>query len=127
MGAPEPVGGGAGTRFHASRCGCWGGGVRVRRIELLSGWACLCCSDGHRPSCGGSAQVEDGHACEVDRGGPQPEVGGDAGRAADPGSAPAVAAAHEVAELALDLGAGAAVNGLALGRSSERSLGRFRR
>ena len=35
--------------------------------------------NGHRPSCGESAQVEDGHACEVDRGGQQPEVGIDAG------------------------------------------------
>jgi hypothetical protein len=81
----------------------------VRWIGALVRLGVFMLLDGHRPSCGGSAQVEDGHAGEVDRGGQQPEVGIDAGRAADSGSAPAVASAHEVAELALDLGAGAAV------------------
>lgn len=56
-------------------------------------------------------QVEDGHACEVHRSRQQPEFGVDAGGAADSGAASAVAAAHEVTELALDFGSGAAVVG----------------
>ena len=62
-----------------------------------------------RRSCGGAVQAEHGQPGEVDRCGEQPKVGVDAGGAADSGAAPAVAAAHQVGELAFDLGAGGAV------------------
>ena len=83
-------------------------------VRLVAGLGPACApvssgSGGHCPSCGGSPHAEDGQAREVDRGGQQPEVRVDAGGAADPGSSSAVPAAHEVAQLAFDLGPGAAV------------------
>ena len=60
---------------------------------------------------GGSAQSERTEAGQVDRGGQQGEVGGDLGGAAHSGAAPAVAAAHQVTDLAFDLRAGGPVVG----------------
>ena len=64
------------------------------------------------PSRGGSAHPEHGQAGEVDRGGEEREVGVDLVGAADAGAASAVSAAHQVADLAFDLGAGGAVVGV---------------
>ena len=49
-----------------------------------------------------AGQPEHGEAGRVDRSGEQGEVGGDLDLAADPGRPPAVSAAHQVADLALD-------------------------
>jgi len=54
---------------------------------------------------------EHAQAGEVDGGGEQGEVGGDLGAAADPGTATAVAAAHQVPDFAFHLGPGAPVVG----------------
>ena len=77
-----------------------------------------CCrgrSCGDRPSGRGGAQAEHGEAGQVDGGGEEVEVGVDFGSAADTGSASAVAATHQVAELAFDLGSGGPVVGLPVG------------
>ena len=59
-----------------------------------------------------SGESEHGEAGEVDGGGEQSEVGCDLGFAAHAGAAAAVAAAHQVGDLALDLRAGGLVVGL---------------
>ena len=64
-----------------------------------------------RPSGGRGVKAEHGEAGEVGGGGEEVEVGVDFGSAANPCSASAVAAAHEVAEFAFDLGSGGAVVG----------------
>ena len=72
-------------------------------------------SCGDCPSGRGGAQSEDGEAGQVGGGGEEVEVGVDFGSAADTGSASAVAATHQVAELAFDLGSGGPVVGLPVG------------
>ena len=64
---------------------------------------------GGRRLAGGTGESERGEACEVDGGGEQAEVGVDLGLAAHAGAAAAVFAAHQVADLAFDLGPGGAV------------------
>ena len=82
------------------------------------------------PSGGGEPQPEHGQPREVGRSGERPEVGVDPGGAPHPGPAPAVVAAHEMAELAFDLGAGGAVVHEAHGSShdgvgwTDRAVGR---
>src|SRR5450631_113158 len=62
------------------------------------------------PSWAGRAgHGEYGQACEVDSGGEQGEVGGDLGLSSDAGAAPAVAAAHQVPDLAFHFGSGGPV------------------
>ena len=56
-------------------------------------------------------QSERTEAGQVDRGGQEREVGGDLGDAADAGAAPAVAAAHQVGDLAFHFRAGRPVVG----------------
>jgi hypothetical protein len=58
-----------------------------------------------------AGDAEGGEAGEVDCGGQEGEVGGDASASAHAGAAAAVAAAHEVGDLAFDLGAGGPVVG----------------
>src|ERR1019366_1889218 len=55
---------------------------------------------------------EHAEAGQVDRGGEEGEVGGDLDQPTDAGAAAAVAAAHQVADLAFDLGPGGPVAGL---------------
>lgn len=64
---------------------------------------------GHGPGPAVAGEAEYGEPGEVDRGGQEREVGGDLELAADPGAPAAVAAAHEVADLALDLRPGGLV------------------
>ena len=68
-------------------------------------------SSGNPVVAGDANQAEHGQPCEVDRGGEEAEVGVDAVGAADPGSSSAVFAAHQVPELAFDLGSGGPVVG----------------
>src|SRR5258707_1043740 len=67
---------------------------------------------GHDPGSAVAGEPEDGKPGEVDRGGQEREVCGDPGVAADAGAAAAVAAAHQVADLPLDLRPGGPVVGL---------------
>jgi len=60
-------------------------------------------------------QPEHGEAGQVDPGGEQSEVGGALEPSADPGPSSAVPAAHQVADLAFDLGSGGGVVGLPAG------------
>src|SRR4029453_12962267 len=85
--------------------------ARLSPRRALGEGLCRCWSRRHRPSLVGSAQPEHGQPGQVYRAGQQPEVGVDAGGAADPGSSSAVVTANEMAELAFDLGSGAAVVG----------------
>src|SRR5271169_2524303 len=62
-----------------------------------------------RPGAVPVVNTEHAEAGQVDRGGEQGEVGGNLDQSADAGAAAAVAAAHEVADLALDLGPGGPV------------------
>ncbi len=79
----------------------------------------ICCAAGFLRSggydlpalAGSSAQSERTEAGQVDRGGEQGEVGGDLGGAAHSGAAPAVAAAHQVTDLAFHFRAGRPVVG----------------
>src|SRR5258708_35547975 len=64
---------------------------------------------GRCPASAVTGDAQDREPGEVGRGGEQGEVGGDLELPTDPGAAPAVAAAHEVADLALHLRAGCAV------------------
>ena len=57
-------------------------------------------------------EPEHGEAREVDCGGEQGEVGVDVGGSPDSRAAPAVAAAHEVRDFALDLGSRGGIVGL---------------
>src|SRR5260370_26419294 len=100
--APEPA-----QRFGR----CAGVAVQVSwEARAGLGWIAGCRSGS---SCAGccpasvvTAEAQDSEPGEVGSGGEQGEVGGDLELPADPGSAPAVAAAHQVADLALDLGPG---------------------
>ena len=67
---------------------------------------------GGRPTGAGLGQSERGESGEVDRAGEQLEVGVDLRLAAHARASSAVLAAHEVADLALDLGARGLVVGL---------------
>jgi hypothetical protein len=58
------------------------------------------------PSAGGASDTECREPGEVDRRGEEPKVGVDARGAAHAGAAPAVRAAHQVPDLAFDLGSG---------------------
>lgn len=80
---------------------------------LCRAFSPLCGSSGcGGPSCsGGVGHGEHGQAAEVDGGGEQREIGGDLGGAADAGAASAVAAAHQVGDLAFHLRSGGAVVG----------------
>src|SRR3954470_832943 len=60
----------------------------------------------------GVGEAECGESGEVDRGGEEVEVGGDAEPAAHAGASAAVAAAHEVGDFTFDFGSGGAVVGL---------------
>src|ERR1019366_796139 len=75
-----------------------------------------------RPAAIAPDEPEDSEAGEVDRSGEEGKVGADPGSASDTGSPAAVAAAHEMADLAFDLRAGGPVVGppgrVALGRPS---------
>ncbi len=62
------------------------------------------CSCGDRPSVVCGAESEDGEARQVGCGSEEVEVGVDLWSSADAGASSAVAAAHEVGELAFDLG-----------------------
>src|SRR5436190_23926254 len=86
--------------------------LAVQAVELSStgaGWVGSC---GDRPSGGGGAKSEHGEAGEVGGGGEEVEVGVDFRLPADTGSAAAVTPAHEVAELAFNLGSVGPVVGL---------------
>ena len=104
-------------------CSCWRrsvSGVGEENLigsvaEQVAGMAALRIgavglSRGHAHPVTWSA-AEHGQAGEVVCGGEEVEVGVDLGRAAHPGSSSAVAASHQVAELAFDLGAGGPVVG----------------
>ena len=69
-------------------------------------------SAGGCPSGGGlEVEAEHGEPGQVVGGGEEVEVGVDFGSAPDPGSPPAVAAAHQMAEFAFDFGSSSAVVG----------------
>jgi hypothetical protein len=66
-------------------------------------------SAGHRPGSTVACHAEHAEPGEIDRGGQQRVVSGDPGLATDLGTPAAVAPAHEMADLALDLGPGGLV------------------
>ena len=69
----------------------------------------------HRPSVGGMSQSEYSETRQIVGGGEEVEVGVDFGLASYPGSPPAVAAAHQVADFAFDFGSGGPVVGFPAG------------
>lgn len=78
------------------------------RRGVISAWSC--CAD--RPSGWLTAKAEHAETREVDCCGEQREIGSYLSSAADPGFSAVVFAAHQVPDLALDLGACAGVAGL---------------
>src|SRR6266567_492103 len=106
-GAPEAPGIRAALWLVRGRCGQlrWEGRRPGTWPACRSGSSCAGCG----PASAVTADAQDSEPGEVGSGGEQGEVGGDLELPADPGAAPAVAAAHEVADFALDLGPGCPV------------------
>jgi hypothetical protein len=92
-------------------------GVILRGCTACQGTECGRCGAGsggtEGPSAaGGVGDPEGGQAGEVDRGGEEVEIGADTQESPRAGTAAAVAAAHQMGDLAFDLGAGGPVVGL---------------